>query len=244
MNPKSLIRSVLIVFVAAINSLVYSSYIEGSAAIILRTNEYIIVSADSKTLDRLGNEGIVNKIRYFKNSNIGYVAAGIIFHEYTNYDLHELAKNACDYPGTIFDKTDYFVKNAEPRFTKFLNFITSSTDSDIRSLTLQVAFFTITETVPLVSLVKFLPDTSYRRTKNYEIRIKQTTNDIISDSKIYFLGEYKEMHESMAVDSMIINPMKESIRLINIAIENHNNVGLPIDILMVNSIGFNWIQKK
>jgi hypothetical protein len=219
-----------------------SGVVRGSAIIIYRTNVNIIVVADSKTVSRAGDTGKIDKIKLFEEENIGYVAAGVVKYDLTGYNLHKLAEDACTYHGDIHEKTDYFIEKVESKFIEFLNNVSSVPSIDFRDLTMQIAFFNVTNDVPTVVMVKILPDTIYAETKDYELRIKKTTRETIDVSQVYYLGRYVEMYESLFEESLLIDPVKEMKRLMNIAIEKHEDVGPPIDVMLIDKRGFHWIE--
>ena len=222
--------------------IVCSGVVRGSAIMIYRTSASIIVAADSKTVSIAGDTGKIDKIKLFEEENIGYVAAGVVKYDLTGYNLHKLAEDACRYQGDIHEKTDYFIENVESKFIEFLDNVSLLPNVDFRDLTMQIAFFNVTNDVPTVVIVKILPDTLYTQTKDYELRIKKTTRETIDVSQVYYLGRYVEMYESLYEESLLIDPVKEMKRLVSIAIEKHEDVGPPIDVLMIDKRGFHWIE--
>ena len=224
---------------------VSSGVARGSAVIICRSDKSIIVVADSKTLNGAGEIGKIDKIdkiRIFEEENIGYAAAGIVKYDISGYDLHKIAEDACKHHGDINEKTNYFIKNIEPKFIEALNAFSSSHQVDIRDFTMQTAFFNVTENIPIVTVIKIIPDLSYKETKNYELRIKKAAPEPVNSLQVYYLGRYVEMYKFLYGESLIIDPVKEMKRLMNIAIESHHDVGPPIDVLLVDKKGFHWLE--
>jgi len=217
----------------------------GSAAVVFRNTNEIVVAADCKAiyLDKQ-NAGELCKIHFFPSQNIGFVAAGAIINKGIGYNLNNFAKEICLSSSYIAEKGSLFVKEILPSFIdnlnsmrKFKGFI----NFNIREQSAEVCFFGFEKNIAVISHVKIIPNSSYFDTGKYEVQIKNTDSTNINDSKVYFLGASDQMYEALASGKIKLPYTKAANQLIEIAINNNSEtVGYPISILSIKKDFFEW----
>ena len=241
----NLIRfSVLAIYLLVGIEVYGQDYQSGTAVVIYRTPETIIIGADSKFTTPTDSSGTICKIRFFSDENIGFAFAGIINSKTIGYDAVSIAVEACRVDGNIFDKFKYFSSKIEYEFIRVLNILSEIKSVTITDYSVQFAFFGIVDNIPSVSIVKIYPDSTFKDSGTYYIKKKSTNRRNIYISKIYFLGEHNDMFLNLN-KFKVEAPVSSIVELINVGIaKTPESIGGPIDILRVDRNGFQWIQKK
>lgn len=215
----------------------------GTAAVWLYNRDYLVIAADSKMTSGDGNlSRLTCKIGLFEEHNVGYVAAGFIGFPLAQYDLYDIASQACVYPGSFSRKVTFFDSLATVKFVHAL--ANRPTLSDRMA---EVGFFTvINDTINLARVTITATDS---------FDIDHTTENVFARETVTRKGMAADMfgqQEVMlaAMDSIFRKNntvmIPTAVDLVSHAIKREPRwVGGPIDVLMVDvKRGYRWIAKK
>jgi hypothetical protein len=232
------------------NYLRSNEIIGGSAAVILRTPDSIVVAADSKTiyLNKEDTEKKMCKIYYFSKHKTGFVAAGSIINTKLDYNLRSIAEESCKLNANISEKGDRFIQKTLPKFIENLESMVifkNNHNFDIREQSAQVCFFGFENDIPKVSHIKIVPNINFFETGKYEIFRKNTEDKNYGKTRVYFLGASDEMYNALKPDIMKLPYKNAAEKLLKIAImKNPKTVGYPINVLVVNRNNVYWYKNS
>jgi 20S proteasome alpha/beta subunit len=189
------------------------------------------------------------KVRF--HENVGYAVAGLILHKKVyslsdDFNIATLASDACSNLSELLTSLNSFEKDVSnsmiPIWSKINNYDLSKGGYDV-----QVAFFGFYDDKPFVYRYIFSPSYNFSATKKVEVNRLFTTANKVDSLEIYALGvtsktSFEFTDKNNITGKKAINYAKT---IVQFAIDNYVSVcGPPIDILVVDKLGFHWLAKK
>jgi hypothetical protein len=119
--------------------------------VIIRRADEIVAAADSAQLlaDSAGGRHLVSTCKFGRVGDVFFVYGGVVIDTSGNYDVRNLATQACADTGTLLDKVKRFEKVALKPFAKSIEEM-SKTPASVNAPTLYIAFFGIEQGLPVL----------------------------------------------------------------------------------------------
>lgn len=220
----------------------------GSAAVVIRTREQVVVAADSKSVrsDDRNIATTICKINVF--GNVLTVSTGLQREASLDYDITKLIRNAAMAPGPLEQKMNQLDAAAVPELERIMNWARTMEPEWFHrhyelqgELLVQVAFVTATGKPSGVAI------RSYRARSEPE-RVKVLAEKVaLQMGSIAFLGEDEAMYELARSEGVRIvnNPVEGARRLIQSAIRGKPSlVGPPVRIIRVRAGVIDWVEGR
>lgn len=185
------------------------------------------------------------------NGNVGYAVAGMILHKdkftaIEDFNIATLVASACQNISELISILNKFEENLKESIVPIWS---EANDFDLSSgsYNIQLAFFGFYDNKPFVYRYEFSPDNNFSHSKKVLIDRSFTTGNKVDSLEVYSLGITSKFKIEF-IDKEKING-KSAITIaknfVQFAIEQYKDIcGPPIDILVVDKLGFHWIEKK
>lgn len=227
----------------------------GSAAIIVRTDQQVIIAADSKiSTEKIGETETTCKIR--KVGNVYFVNTGFLGSPINNFDVPTIASAACQQAGSLAEKVARFeqmisislppvmreIKIRLPRFYR-----QHYQDRPIFTIT----FISIEKNVPIYLTRDVSLSDPFKNAAPAFVR-EECPGNCRPDKSAMLFGDVAEMLKYVNRRPGILDgyqPIKKLVAAINAVMKiginaRSDSIGYPIDILFINSSGAHWLQHK
>jgi hypothetical protein len=220
----------------------------GTAIVALRTEDLLVVAADSKTTRLDAPDVSTNTCKIQEAAGVFFAVAGLRRSTDGDFDVPALAARACRAPGTLGDKVAAFEEAMQVPLKAALVRIRDAAPDYYRGRErrhasfVEVAFFANEGGKP-----RFLVrDFKARESEQNVLSIEVGTAELLRPG-FALLGEAQEMGDFLEANPIVdrMNPIEAARALLDRAATAHpETVGLPIDVVQLDGQAVRWVDRK
>jgi hypothetical protein len=220
----------------------------GTAIVAVRTEDVLVVGADSKTTRLDAPDVSTNTCKIQEVAGVFFAVAGLRRSTDGDFDVPLLAARACRAPGTLGDKVVAFEDAMQWPLTTALLRIRDAAPDYYRgrerrhAAFVEVAFFANEGGKPRFLVRDFKARESEQKVLSIEVGAAELSNPGFA-----LLGEAREMQSYLDANPIVdrMNPIEGARALLVRAATVHpETVGLPIDVVQLSGQSVRWVDRK
>ncbi|HKC14248.1 MAG TPA: hypothetical protein VKI41_19655 [Vicinamibacteria bacterium] len=220
----------------------------GTAIVAIRTEDVLVVAADSKTTRLDAPDVSTNTCKIQEAAGVFFAVAGLRRSTDGAFDVPSLAARACRAPGTLGEKVAAFEEAMQVPLRAALVQIRDTAPDYYRgrerrhAAFVEVAFFANEGGKPRFLVRDFRARESEQKVLSIEVGGAE-----LSRPGFALLGEAREMGNFLEANPIVerMNPIEGARALLDRAATAHpETVGLPIDIVQLDGQAVRWVDRK
>jgi hypothetical protein len=221
---------------------------EGTAILAVRTEDVLVVGADSKTTRLDAPDVSTSTCKIQDVEGVFFAVAGLRRSTDGDFDVPLLAARACRTAGTLDEKVLAFEQAMQGPLTAALVRIRETAPDYYRgreqrhAAFVEVAFFSNEGGKPRFLVRDFKARESEQKVLSIEVGAAE-----LSGPGFALLGEAREMRDYLDANPIVdrMNPIEGARALLGRAATAHpETVGLPIDIVQLDGQAVRWVDRK
>ena len=223
----------------------------GTTVVAFRTPNDIHVAADSRMTSTANPQDYRPYCKIRKVGSTFFAFAGIAEFYPTGFNLADISAEACQGPGTVFEKARRLETLVKPPLANIVKFMYQGPRQNVRipaSYDIGVLICAVEHGIPVMAVRKFVPVFTRSRFDSIFVdRLDCPGRSVPTNGTfLAMLGHREVVRQHLADRQLFAGGVVSGIRrLVQYEIDaNPQAVGPPIDILEIGKTAYRWIGRK